>query len=262
MKMRWILLLALLWGAEARSAGPAGMVLSVKGSVQLRAEGALSSPTPFSYLPLGGQVQVAEGAALTFTHYQNNEEFNLVGPASVELIATGVKVLSGKVVAPKKLKPETSRQLQPTQARYLVQGAVSMRAAGWQLAAPLPGELFLAAPEFVWTGVLPEASRLLVVDDNGIQVVDAVLEASPLRLVADWVAGQRYQFMIVALQGGKTLATGSFTLAAQSQKNELEKGRPADTAPKSDWVVYADQLYQKGARHASRQVLDRYLNQP
>lgn len=259
MKCRYYLLSLWLIMGQALAASPVGMVLSVKGQVQLKAEGASANPQPFSYLPLGGLLQVADGAVLTFSHYQSNEEFTLNGPASAELTQTGLKVLSGKVTSPRKLKPETTRQLQPSQARYLVQGAVSMRAANWQLAAPLPGEYFLEAPEFVWTGALPVASRLLVVDENGLQVCDAVLENSPLKPDVAWAPGQRYQFMIVGVRGGSALATGSFVLASKSQKAELEKDKPQETAPKSDWVVYADQLFHKGARSASRKVLEQRL---
>ncbi|GAB6196786.1 hypothetical protein [Lysobacter xanthus] len=246
-----------LAAVSAMAAPPpkAGMVVDVQGPARLVADGASKKLELLAYVAPGTRIEVDAGGQAAVSLYASRSVYRIVGPAVVDVGATGLVPVSGAAPVARSLAQKLVASAQPGNR---VHGAVRMRDGATDLALVTPetGAVLLHAPgAFHWEATVPGPYTLVLLDLErpGTPLVSAQAQQTTWMRPADLalVAGHAYRWSVSA-PGSAAAASGEFTLAATDVVDLLGAIEPAADAAVEDWVLYATALQEQGVRDEAR----------
>lgn len=233
------------------TAQPVAIVTDVRGAV---AYGTATAPVGIlTQLDAGVRVRLSPDAHMTVLFYGDGAQFEVGGPGSVVLDATGVRPGDGATVKALATGGAPAVQLK---SGGLVQGAMVMRNLGLRIVAP--DALVLATqPALVWSDSRREATYdVALIDATGKRVFETTTanRAASLPPELQLEPGQSYAIEVSARVRGTTVQTAraEFAVAPEALRARARALEPALDAPVAEHVAYALWLDQNDLHDEAR----------
>lgn len=228
----------LLPARPVHAAAPVGMVLDLRGEARAGA-----APLQLlGYIHPGQQIRLGSDGRASVSHYGSKLVYQLSGPLEAQVDDKGIRVLKGAAAQTRSLAEKLVRAAVDPR---LSPAAVKMRAlSDVTLVAPANRAVLLSSrPRFSWKAE-PGASYRLQVDElDGRRVADGSSEGGSWELPAELRlapgTGYRWTVTRTAADGEQASGSASFSVAADSERAEVQVLRPATDAGIEEWVLYA-----------------------
>jgi hypothetical protein len=206
-------------------------------------------------LETGTRLTLADGARLMVVHLISGAEYDLTGPAVLEIGAEAMK-LDGQAIEGRVLLASVAAQ----NTSGYAQAAVVMRAPQADAQAirmryPVESRIVETRPEFTWEPLGPGFDyRFELLDQQGASLF-LTETAQTLVVLPDTIElprGELLTWELEARRGAQLeYASAEFMVASRDEFARLEAGSPGVDASRATRIAHARLLEQLGYRHAA-----------
>jgi hypothetical protein len=236
------------------------MITDVSGGCVVHSNNAENKCEILSYLFQGDKLKFKKGSKLTLAFFVDSAEYKFSGEGSIKIGDKAPIVITGKSSNPRTLLLAKETGLGPAVSADYGQAAIVLRGAGIQkklsLVQPKNTIVLSRQPEFVWKPVGSNTQyRFILTDESGKVLVDEKTRNVKYRLPRSVkLADDSYYTWQVEAEtgGGKSFSNAAdFQVAAEEERNRIDKLRPGNKASISERVLFAAVLEQSGFNDAA-----------
>ncbi len=256
-----LLLCAMAALSAAAQGAVVAMVTDLTGKATVLSEGRSRDVTILAELEAGAKVQLAAGATLVALYLEAGDEYAFKGPATIDFKSAAPEVAGGALPERRGLtlgKGGKGIRIKPV---GMTQGAIVMRGvrvdARIQLLNLNRTRTLETHPLFMWKELQPGLKYAIELDDDtGRTVFEAQVDVNSFRLPASvpLKEGVPYTWQVSARlpDGRKYSSSAEFAVATADLRAEVERLRPAASAPLSSGIAFAAWLDQMELKDEAR----------
>lgn len=212
-------------------------------------------------LPANSTLEVAAEGVASVMFLVSGKEFTLKGPGKFQIGSDAIKALSGSAPTARQTPWKVSEDVM-VKVSQTAPASIRMRSLGVKLEVVMPatGKVASLQPVFQWSGATPEMQvEFELAQADGVKVISAKTQGERFTLPATTLlkAGTQYRWTVRPTSGATEIPQGEFETLSAKQIDRLNRLKPRDASPTSDWAMYALTLHDVGAYQEAKLVWQR-----
>lgn len=247
---------------DSYAAEAVAMVTDIVGTGVITENGEEKPCEILAYLPPGAEVRINEGTNLSLVYFQSAQEYAFSGKANIRINPEEPQVLSGTNPQSRNLALVGETGLLPSARHGYTQVALVLRSTGKKkkkirLIDPRDTKVLDAHPVFRWEPLEDGVQyRFVLADESGRTVMETLVNDTSFQAPPElWLEeGVIYTWQVEArlASGVVYLSSAEFSLLEKSERDQINKLRPAANAPFSERLLFATLLDELDLRDAAQ----------